>query len=956
MDITPVPGAPPGATSPNAAAFTETGSVACNLWYDRHVLSGPAGSRQGPLYRLLNTSSSAPLSVDDAEFDVIGSEADPNEFVVPDPPPYEYPPVGRYPTVFFTAVLQGYNHPSGLGPAEQAAFSAVVNAFLAPSPDIIVSNTSVITQAVAGSGLRRVPAQLPGGTLQGDPNLVFPTATWGSVRTVNIKEALPTALATVVYNWKVGDYGDCSKLCGGGVQARRVQCLDNYGNEADTSSCPQATPAHERACQTQPCQASLPTNFTLQLGDWGPCNSTCGYSSRTRSAVCMSQEGYLTSLSSCYASPGELWQDMWQPCAQPECPTYYWSYSDWACNNTLGCGGGEANRTATCVQAGSSKRYVQRRMFDCVNMTTNAVVPHIWCSGPKPELGDVECPGPENCTAATAPLTPMTEDTPVGGGTSTSSNAAAGPSSQLECPDAGVGPGQGLPEWLLKDPTPLLKSLMDCPSSYAVSVNGKCCGGSQLDSKGVCCDGGVVDACGVCNGTGRAIDALGACCTGTLDAQGVCCTSTIDECGVCNGKNACDLRADLVATLPSAALYLIPNSSANRRLRSAGRAFDKMRLSIVLSGYVPPGAQPAAPAKGSASLSQFKSGDFFPQQLNSDAQGQPAEGNSSSDSAADGSKAAVSTKLTDSSAAAPTSLAAGRFSNSIVQPVQGQQPVQLDTLPTEEQQQAVGLPVLQASMLHVANQSEAAAVAATMGGIKLLVNGVASSSNITGQAPGTSQISRSSGSAAAGSAALTVTSSNSMTIGVVMHSGAAATGPDTGIVLLAVHHMLGSPMPVPGSSSKLTVREVVSVVRSGTCGDGVCQQLPGDCALPFLSCPAVNGSQAPCNARGVCFNSLGSCSCTTGYTGTDCSSCALNYKSINGFCLSSNLTTSSSLLAQLSRHRSMAGGQAAVTAVVVGSMLVVAGAAWVVWRRRTKCLMRDYEEQLKSQVESYFAP
>jgi hypothetical protein len=42
-----------------------------------------------------------------------------------------------------------------------------------------------------------------------------------------------------------------------------------------------------------------------------------------------------------------------------------------------------------------------------------------------------------------------------------------------------LGAGQVLPEWLLKDPTPLLKSLMDCPSSYAVSVDGKCCGGEQ---------------------------------------------------------------------------------------------------------------------------------------------------------------------------------------------------------------------------------------------------------------------------------------------------------------------------------------------------------------------------------------------------------------------------------------------------------------------------------------------
>jgi LPXTG-motif cell wall-anchored protein len=52
----------------------------------------------------------------------------------------------------------------------------------------------------------------------------------------------------------------------------------------------------------------------------------------------------------------------------------------------------------------------------------------------------------------------------------------------------------------------------------------------------------------------------------------------------------------------------------------------------------------------------------------------------------------------------------------------------------------------------------------------------------------------------------------------------------------------------------------------------------------------------------------------------------------------------------------MTGGRAAVTVVMVGSMLLVAGAAWVVWKRRTRYYMQEYEEQLKNQVESYYAP
>jgi hypothetical protein len=116
MDITPVLA---GAGSSEAGGVNGTGPTARNPWYDQHVISGPAGSPQGLLRQRINTSTSAPLSAEDAELDVISSEYDPADSVVPDPPPYEYPPVGRYPTVFFTAVLQGYNHPSGLGPAEQ---------------------------------------------------------------------------------------------------------------------------------------------------------------------------------------------------------------------------------------------------------------------------------------------------------------------------------------------------------------------------------------------------------------------------------------------------------------------------------------------------------------------------------------------------------------------------------------------------------------------------------------------------------------------------------------------------------------------------------------------------------------------------------------------------------------------------------------------------------------------
>lgn len=137
------------------------------------------------------------------------------------------------------------------------ALSAAVNAFLAPAPDAVVSNTSVLAQALAPGGLWLPCATaLLGGdaslqdflatTLEGDPNLVFPTAAWGAVRTSNIKVAQRAQPGGVTYAWLAGDYGNCSQLCGGGWQAREVACVDSLGNAAPTPACTAPEPPANR--------------------------------------------------------------------------------------------------------------------------------------------------------------------------------------------------------------------------------------------------------------------------------------------------------------------------------------------------------------------------------------------------------------------------------------------------------------------------------------------------------------------------------------------------------------------------------------------------------------------------------------------------------------------------------------------------------------------------------------
>lgn len=139
----------------------------------------------------------------------------------------------------------------------QAAFSAAVNAFLAPSLGDVASNTSWLHQSHNGPVLclPSATALLEGGdalrdffqtTLDKDPNMVFPTAAWGQIRTSNIIYRAPEVASELSFNWYASDYGNCSALCGGGLQTRQVACMDSLSNPAAESSCPQPAPTTSR--------------------------------------------------------------------------------------------------------------------------------------------------------------------------------------------------------------------------------------------------------------------------------------------------------------------------------------------------------------------------------------------------------------------------------------------------------------------------------------------------------------------------------------------------------------------------------------------------------------------------------------------------------------------------------------------------------------------------------------
>ncbi|KAK6179994.1 hypothetical protein SNE40_012222 [Patella caerulea] len=85
--------------------------------------------------------------------------------------------------------------------------------------------------------------------------------------------------------WEIGEYGMCTAECGGGIQQRPVQCIEELSKVSrrpvETFRCPDPIPMSERSCNTQFCPSRWMTR------DWSECSSSCGVGLQTRRAYCI---------------------------------------------------------------------------------------------------------------------------------------------------------------------------------------------------------------------------------------------------------------------------------------------------------------------------------------------------------------------------------------------------------------------------------------------------------------------------------------------------------------------------------------------------------------------------------------------------------------------------------------------------------------------------------------------
>lgn len=145
------------------------------------------------------------------------------------------------------------------------------------------------------------------------------------------------------YAWNIGEYGDCSKTCGGGTKTRAVICQNQNGSNVADSLCPQPKPATSASCNNDDCPPQI--TYAWQVTP-GLCSKECGGGTATDVVICKRNDGATVDDTLCTATKPPTTRT----CNTQDCPvnyTYAWEPQPWtACSKT--CGGGTQTRAVAC--------------------------------------------------------------------------------------------------------------------------------------------------------------------------------------------------------------------------------------------------------------------------------------------------------------------------------------------------------------------------------------------------------------------------------------------------------------------------------------------------------------------------------------------------------------------------------------------------------------------------------
>ncbi|XP_039985266.1 A disintegrin and metalloproteinase with thrombospondin motifs 18 [Xiphias gladius] len=188
--------------------------------------------------------------------------------------------------------------------------------------------------------------------------------------------------------WATGDWGPCSRSCGGGQQTRTLRCLRKVTYQREEvvahSLCPVISPAQIQPCHTQACPPEWST------GSWSQCSKTCGRGLKKRSVFCRSTDPGAKAV----VVPDSMCRQHHRPKAQETCvlrrcpknERLQWIPTPWGeCSRS--CGSGIQKRELRCGERDSQGGYVEFPVRRCRNMAKPLVDLQQGCNrGLCPEL------------------------------------------------------------------------------------------------------------------------------------------------------------------------------------------------------------------------------------------------------------------------------------------------------------------------------------------------------------------------------------------------------------------------------------------------------------------------------------------------------------------------------------------------------------------------------------------
>ncbi|XP_071257323.1 thrombospondin type-1 domain-containing protein 4-like isoform X2 [Salvelinus alpinus] len=143
--------------------------------------------------------------------------------------------------------------------------------------------------------------------------------------------------------WDIGEWSECSKTCGLGMQHRQVLCRQVYANRTlnvHTSRCRHL----EQPETTSTCQLKICSEWQIRT-EWSVCSVPCGVGQRTREVHCVSNVGDFVSDEECNMKlrPSDNENCDMGPCAKS------WFFTEWGNKCSAECGMGIRTRGVLCL-------------------------------------------------------------------------------------------------------------------------------------------------------------------------------------------------------------------------------------------------------------------------------------------------------------------------------------------------------------------------------------------------------------------------------------------------------------------------------------------------------------------------------------------------------------------------------------------------------------------------------